>query len=88
VARFCQDLEVTHAEAIKHIAKYLLTTYNEGIILHPQTDKSFDVFTDADFVRSWHRMMASDDSSTTKSQSGYVILHASCPLYGVLSCKP
>jgi hypothetical protein len=78
VARFCQDPKATHAEAIKHIAKYLCNMSNEGIILHPQNDKSFDIFTDADFVRNWHRMIASDDLSSAKSGSGYVILYASC----------
>jgi hypothetical protein len=50
VARLCQDLKATHAEAIKHIAKYICNTSNKGIILHPQNDKSFDVIPDADFV--------------------------------------
>jgi hypothetical protein len=80
VARFCQDPKATHAKAIKHITKCLHNMSNEGIILHPQTDKSFDVFTDADFVRNWHRMTALNDSSTTKSLSLYVILYASCPI--------
>jgi hypothetical protein len=80
VARFCEDPKATHAEAIEHIAKYLRNTSNEGITLRPQTDKSFDVFADADFVGNWYRMTASDDSSTAKSRSGYVILYAGCPI--------
>jgi hypothetical protein len=77
VARFCQDPKVTHAEAIKHITKYLHNISNEGIILHPQNDKSFDVFANADFVRNWHRMTASDDLSTAKSRSGW-LCHPVC----------
>jgi hypothetical protein len=46
----------------------------------PKLTKSFDVFADADFVRHWHRMTASNDLSTAKSQSGYVILYARCPI--------
>jgi hypothetical protein len=80
VARFCQDPKATHAEAIKHITKYLCNMSHEGITLCPKTDKSFDIFADADFVRNWHRMTASDDPSTTKSRSGYVILYARCPI--------
>jgi hypothetical protein len=80
VARFCQDPKATHAEAIKHITKYLCNMSHEGITLCPKTDKSFDIFADADFVRNWHRMTASDDPSTTKSRSGYVILYAGCPI--------
>jgi hypothetical protein len=80
VARFCQDPKATHAKAIIHIAKYLRDTSDQGIILHPMPDKAFDVFADANFVGNWHRMMGSDDPSTAKSCSGYVILYPGCPI--------
>jgi hypothetical protein len=80
VARFCEDPKATHGEAIEHIAKYLRDTADQGIILRPSPEKSFDVFADADFVGNWHRMTASDDPSTAKSRSGYVILYADCPI--------
>jgi hypothetical protein len=80
VARFSQDPKAAHGEAIEHIAKYLRDTRNEGIILRPQTTKSFDVYADADFVGNWDRMTASNDPSTAKSRSGYVINYAGCPI--------
>jgi hypothetical protein len=72
--------KATHAKATIHIAKYLRDTSHQGIILHPMPDKAFDVFADADFVGNWHRMTGSDDPSTAKSRSDYVILYAGCPI--------
>ena len=80
VARFCQDPKRSHGEAVEHIVKYLRDTRNEGIILKPQSSKSFDVFADADFVGNWHKMTAAHDSSTAKSRTGYVINYAGCPI--------
>ena len=80
VARFCQDPKRSHGEAVEHIVKYLRDTRDEGIIFKPQTDKSFDVYADADFVGNWHKMTAAHDSSTAKSRTGYVITYAGCPI--------
>jgi hypothetical protein len=55
-------------------------TRNDGIILRPVQDKSFEIFADADFVGNWHRITAPDDPSTAKSRSGYVINYAGCPI--------
>ena len=80
VARFCEDPNAEHGEAIEHIAKYLRDTSDQGLILRPDPSKSFDTYADADFVGNWHRMTASDDPSTAKSRSGYVIQYAGCPV--------
>jgi hypothetical protein len=61
----------------------LLNTYatrNDGIILRPVKDKSFEIFADTDFVRNWHQRTEPDDPSTTKSHSGYMINYAGCPI--------
>jgi histone deacetylase 1/2 len=80
VARFSEDPKASHGEAIEHIVKYLRDTRNDGIILRPVQDKSFEIFADADFVGNWHRITAPDDPSTAKSRSGYVINYAGCPI--------
>jgi hypothetical protein len=80
VARFCEDPNAEHGEAIEHIAKYLRDTADQGLIFRPDISKSFDTYADADFVGNWHRMTASDDPSTAKSRSGYVIQYAGCPV--------
>ena len=80
VARFCEDPKATHGEAIEHVAKYLRDTSNQGVILRPTPEKSFDVYADADFAGNWHKMTASEDPSTAKSRTGYVTLYAGCPV--------
>jgi hypothetical protein len=52
VARFCEDPKASHGEAIEHIAKYLRDTSDQGIILRPSPEKSFDVFADAEVSKS------------------------------------
>ena len=80
IARFCEDPKASHGDAIEHLAKYLRDTADQGIILRPTDQKSFDVYADADFVGNWHKMTAMNDPSTAKSRSGYVILYAGCPI--------
>ena len=63
-----------------HLAKYLASTRNEGIILRPNKEKSFEVYADADFSGNWYKPTAEKDASTAKSRTGYVITYASCPI--------
>jgi hypothetical protein len=79
-ARFCEDPKKVHYEAVLHLAKYLAATSDQGIILNPKHDKSFEVYADADFAGNWNRPTAHKDPSTAKSRSGYVILFAGCPI--------
>jgi hypothetical protein len=67
VARFCEDPHTIHGKAIEHLVKYLWDTSDQGIIMRPSPEKSFDVYADADFVRNWHKMTASNDPGTAKS---------------------
>jgi hypothetical protein len=80
IARFSEDPRRTHGEAIEHLVKYLRGTRNEGIVLNPQRERSFDVFADADFCGNWYKSTANEDPSTAKSRSGYVIMYAGCPV--------
>jgi hypothetical protein len=73
-ARFCKDPKVSHAEAVMHLIKYLAATKDQGIILDPKEEQSFEVYADADFASNWNRPTAMKDPSTAKSRSGYVIL--------------
>jgi hypothetical protein len=79
-ARFCEDPKQTHFDAVIHLAKYLAGTVDQGIILDPKHDKSFEVYADADFAGNWNKITAHKDPSTAKSRSGYVILFADCPI--------
>ncbi|KAI2493616.1 hypothetical protein MHU86_20940 [Fragilaria crotonensis] len=78
-ARFSANPKHSHAEAIRHIGRYLVGTKDKGIILNPTT-ASFDCYVDADFCGTWNPDTAEGDSSTSKSRTGYVIKYAGCPI--------
>ena len=46
-ARFSSNPKESHAEAIRYIAKYLMATRDKGILMNPDTNKSFEVHADA-----------------------------------------
>jgi hypothetical protein len=79
-ARFCIDPKESHVQAVIHLAKYLQSTRDEGILLNPDLDKSFEVYADADFAGNWYSKTADEDPSTAKSRTGYVIMYGGCPL--------
>ena len=68
------------ARAILFMCKYLCETRNKGIILDLQTEKSLEVYADADFAGNWNKSTAANDVSTAKSRTGYVITFAGCPI--------
>jgi hypothetical protein len=78
-ARFCAEPRRSHAEAVKRIGRYLLTTKEQGIILRPQQG-TFDCWVDASHASEWNKSHAENDPSTAKSRTGYVIMFAGCPL--------
>lgn len=71
-ARFLIKPEQSHADTITHLARYVRDTKEEGIILDPNRNKSFEVFADADFSRLWDKDLAIENVSTAKSESGYI----------------
>ena len=79
-AHFAADPRKSHAEAVKHIGRYLIGTQNQGLILHPESDQSFLVWADADFVGNWNPETAVSNVTTAKSRSGYLITYSGCPI--------
>ena len=79
-ARFSIEPEQSHTDAIIHLARYIRDTKNEGIILDPNKDKSFEVFADADFAGLWDRESAGEDVSTAKSRGEYILNFAGFPV--------
>jgi hypothetical protein len=77
-ARFASDPKEEHGKAVKWLGRYLLETRDKGTILKPGK-QSFDCYVDADFCGNW-RSDQSDDPSTARSRTGYVIMYANCPL--------
>ena len=79
-ARFTNNPKKTHAEAVKHIARYLIGTRDKGLILQPNIKQSFLVWADADFVGNWSQDTAMSDVATARSRSGYLITYSGCPI--------
>jgi hypothetical protein len=78
-ARFSQSPRVEHTKAVKMIGRYLKATAGKGMICTPNA-KSFECFCDADFAGNWNAAIAEHDPSTARSRTGFVVLHAGCPI--------
>jgi hypothetical protein len=78
-ARFMSSPMKSHGEAVKRIGRYLLGTRGKGFIMKPDHTKSFECWVDADYCGNWNPLVT-DDPSTAKSRSGYVITYHGVPL--------
>jgi Reverse transcriptase (RNA-dependent DNA polymerase)/GAG-pre-integrase domain len=77
-ARFASDPREEHTKAVKVIGRYLMGTSDKGIICTP-THESVTCYCDADFSGNWDASIASDDSTTARSRTGYIVKYAGCP---------
>lgn len=78
-ARFCNDPRQEHEEAVKHICRYLLKTKDHGLVLKPDKSRGLECYVDADWAGSWQDR-SSNDPTSAKSRTGYVIKYAGCPI--------
>ena len=78
-ARFCSNPKRSHAIAVKYLARYLQGTQDEGLILDPKVDRSFETYADADFSGNWIQENAMNDPSTAKLRTGYVVMLSAVP---------
>ena len=69
-----------HGAAIENLSGHLYGTHNDRLILDTNSAKSFRVYDNKDFCGYWYSPAAIDDPPTEKSQSGFVILYAGCPI--------
>ena len=79
-ARFSTNPKGSHSSAVKRIGRYLLGTKDDGIILKPDSSKSFDCYLDSDFCGLWDAETALYDPATAKSRTGFLIQYAGCPI--------
>ena len=79
-AHFSSNPKQSHAEAVKKIGRYLVSTRDKIIFMRPQVDYSFDCWVDANFAGDWNQPTALSDPMTAKSRSGWVIKYADCPI--------
>ena len=78
-ARFMEDPRENHTTAVMDIARYLLQTRDQGIIMTP-TNESFECYVDADFAGLWDAETAEHDRTTARSRSGFIVKFAGCPV--------
>ena len=79
-ARFSESPKKSHAEAVKHIGRYLLATRDKGLMIQPNKDWHFDCWVDADFAGNWHQADAYIDPMSSKLWSGWIIRFAGAPI--------
>ena len=78
-ARFCNQPNKDHEEAVKRICRYLLKTRSQGLVLKPDKSKGLECHVDADFAGTWTHLSAGDPLSC-HSRTGFVISYAGCPI--------
>ena len=79
-ARFSERPKRSHAEAVKRIGRYLLTTRDKGLIICPNESRLFECWVNADYAGNWLRSDAHIDPMTSKSRSGWLIHFAGAPI--------
>ncbi len=79
-ARFSSMPKHSHAMAVHYIARYLAGTRGKGIKIKPNREKSFECYVDASHAGDWKQQSASDDPTTAKSRTGFIITFADRPI--------
>jgi hypothetical protein len=80
IAKYSSDPRQSHGKAILYLVCYLKKTRDLGLKFKPDPKKGFDCYCDANFSGNWNKAFASVDPSTAKSQSGWIIFYAGCPI--------
>ncbi len=79
-AKYSSDKCREHGEAIIYPVNYSYCTCNLGLKFKPNLKKGFDCFCDADLIGNWNMSLASSAPSSAKSDSGWIIFYATCPI--------
>ncbi len=80
IAKYLSDPRQSHGEAILLLVRYLKKTRDLGLKFKPDPKKGFKCYCDADFSGDWKREFAPVNSSTPKSQGGWIIFYTRCPV--------
>ena len=51
--------------------------------MKPKGEPIIEIYADADLKGNWNKATASNDPSTAKSRTGYVVMFANCPIVWV-----
>lgn len=79
-ARFSNNPLKPHTKAVKHIARYLIGTYKEGMRIRPTNhDTSLNCHVDADFVGLFKT--GPENQQSARSRTGFLITYANISLF-------
>ena len=85
--QFLFGSKIEHSVAVEYLVKILAGTQGKGVITKTTLEPSLKVHAEVDFVIKWNKSTARDDESTSKSESGFVITFANCPLLWTLKLR-
>jgi hypothetical protein len=80
ISKYSLDPRQLHGKANLYLILYLKKTPDLGLRFKPDPTKGFECYCDADFSGLWNKVFAPVDPSTSKSQSGWIIFFAGCPI--------
>jgi hypothetical protein len=80
IVKYSSNLREPHGVAILYLVCYLKKTQDLGICFKPHLDRGFKCSCNADFSGNWNKSFANIDPSTSKSQNGWVVFYAGCPI--------
>ena len=78
--RFSENPKQSHTEAVKRIGRYLLSSRDKRLLIHPNKRWHFDCWVDADFAGNWRQRDAHVDPMTSKSRSGWLVRFTGVPI--------
>ena len=78
-ARFLHCPKLSHKNGILRICRYLQKTKTKGLQFQPEGDLKLDCYVDADFAGLYGHE-DSQDPTSVKSRTGYVLIFGGCPL--------
>jgi hypothetical protein len=80
IAKYSSDPRQSHGETILNSVCYLKKTLDLGLKFKPDPKKGFECYCDTGFSGNWNKALAPTVPSTAKSQSGWIIFYAGCPV--------
>ncbi len=80
IAKYSSNPRQSHGEVILYLVHYLKKMRDLGLKFKPNPKNGFECYCDTDFSGNWNKAFAPVDPSTAKSQSGWIIFYAGCPV--------
>ena len=82
--RFCNYQKRTHAQAVRRIIQYLISTRRDsdsyqGLLFKVDKSTIVNVYVDASFAGEWNTLW-SENPLSVFSRTGYIITYTGCPI--------